>query len=247
VDIRGRAAVVTGAAVGTGRAIACRLAAEGAAVVLADIDAAGCAHTERLIIEAGGRAATILTDLRSRDDVHAMIEFARSRLGGLHILVNNAGGGGHLEPNFPDATPQEWSALLELNLHAPMLATQLALPAMSEGGAVVNISSTAALGHQPYQSPEYAAAKAGLIRFTSALGGLRERCNVRVNAVVPDWMGTDRAYAELAELTAPQRATRPTPIALTVLTDAVVRLIRDEEMSGCNLVLLPGEPTRLLR
>src|SRR5882757_8140347 len=103
MDIRGRAAVVTGGAVGTGRAIACRLAAEGASVVLADIDAAGCAHTEQLITEAGGRAATILTDLRSRHDIHAMIEFARSRLGGLHILVNNAGGSGHLEPNFTSA------------------------------------------------------------------------------------------------------------------------------------------------
>ena len=97
-----------------------------------------------------------------------MLAFARDWRGAPTILVNNAGGGGHIEPHFPDATPAQWGSTLDLNLRGPMLATQLALDGMraAGGGAVVNISSTGGLGYRPYQSPEYGASKAGLIRFT---------------------------------------------------------------------------------
>ena len=107
------------------------------------------------------------------------------------MLVNNAGGGGHVPPHFPDASPAQWGATLDLNLRGPMLATQLALEPMraAGGGAVVNVASTAGLGLAPYVSPEYGAAKAGLIRFTSTLAGLD---GVRVNCVVPDWIDTER-------------------------------------------------------
>jgi NAD(P)-dependent dehydrogenase (short-subunit alcohol dehydrogenase family) len=77
-----------------------------------------------------------------------------------------------------------------------MLATQLALEPMRGrgGGAVVNVASTAGLGLAPYESPEYGAAKAGLIRFTACLAYAREETGVRVNCVVPDWIATDRAH-----------------------------------------------------
>ena len=165
--IAGHVALVTGAAAGTGRVIARRLEAGGATVVTADlsdgIDVTDDAQLEALIADA-------------RPD----------------ILVNNAGGGGHVPPHFPEATKEQWSALLDLNLRAPMLATQLALA----GGAqsVVNIASSGGVGNDAHPSPEYAAAKAGLIRFTAALGG-------RVNCVVPDWILTERAQQELAEMT----------------------------------------------
>jgi NAD(P)-dependent dehydrogenase (short-subunit alcohol dehydrogenase family) len=82
--------------------------------------------------------------------------------GGPHILVNNAGGGGHVGPHFPDAGPADWGATLDLKLRGRMLATQLALEPMRRGGgAIVNIASTAGLGFAPYQSPEYGAAKPG--------------------------------------------------------------------------------------
>jgi NAD(P)-dependent dehydrogenase (short-subunit alcohol dehydrogenase family) len=82
-----------------------------------------------------------------------MVAFAEQGLGGPQILVNNAGGGGHIEPHFPDAEPEQWQSTLGLG----------------GGGVVVNVASTAGLGFGPYVSPEYAAAKAGLIRFTSSL------------------------------------------------------------------------------
>jgi NAD(P)-dependent dehydrogenase (short-subunit alcohol dehydrogenase family) len=229
VEIDGAVAIVTGAAVGTGRAIALRLAAEGAHVVVADVDVRGGEETVARI--GGGRASFVRADMLVPADVEGLI----ARTDGLRILVNNAGGWLG-PPHFPDATPAQWGATLDLNLRSAMLATQLALEPMRRagGGAVVNLASTAGLGAERYASPEYGAAKAGLIRFTAALGGAR---GVRVGCVVPDWIRTERAEAELAAMTAEERAAAPEPIALEVLTDAVVALIRDDESAGRVVVL----------
>ncbi|HEY1275121.1 MAG TPA: SDR family NAD(P)-dependent oxidoreductase [Thermoleophilaceae bacterium] len=205
MELPGRIAVVTGAAVHTGRAIARRLAHEGTVVVAA--------------------AAP-----------------------GPHILVNNAGGGGHIEPHFPDATPAEWTALLDLNLRSAMLATQLALDPMNRagGGAVVNIASVAGLGLADYQSPEYAAAKAGLIRFTSTLAPLHERKNVRVNCIAPDWIATERAQEELRQMSAAERAERPTPVPMEAIAEAALELVRDETAAGKVLALYGTGPAQRL-
>jgi NAD(P)-dependent dehydrogenase (short-subunit alcohol dehydrogenase family) len=241
MDITGRTAVVTGAAVGSGRAIAQRLAAAGARVILADIDLAGLAETQASI---GDRARVVRTDMTNPAEIERMIASAGDTL---DILVNNAGGGGHLEPNFPRATPAEWGALLDLNLRGPMLATQCALPPMQKagGGAVVNIGSSAGIGHAPYQSPEYGAAKAGLARFTSSLAPLRESMNVRVNCVAPDWLATERAMRELAALSEDERKSRPKPIPLDVFTDAVLRLIVDDTLAGRIIELWPDRAEML--
>jgi NAD(P)-dependent dehydrogenase (short-subunit alcohol dehydrogenase family) len=247
MELREKVAVVTGAAVGTGRAIARRLGAEGAAVVLADIDAAECERTRQLVEEAGGQATMITTDVCSDESVAAMIDFAGESFGRLDILVNNAGGGGHIPPHFPEASPSRWSGLLELNLRSAMFATQLAIDAMRDGGVVINVGSTAGFNTGAYRSPEYGAAKAGLMRFTSALADLPERRNVRAACVVPDWIGTERAYHELATMSAAQRAELPQqPVPLSAFTDAVVELIQRDELSGRILVLMPGQASRLL-
>ena len=232
MDLTGAEAIVTGAAVGSGRAIAERLAAEGASVVVADIDVDGGRQTVARIARAGGRARFVRTDMSDAADVAAMIAAAPA----LRVLVNNAGGGGHVPPHFPEATPSQWGATLDLNLRSAMLATQLALPPMRRagGGAIVNVASTAGLGSEPYQSPEYGAAKAGLIRFTTAL---REVDGVRVACVVPDWIRTERAEAELAAMTPQERAAVPEPLPLEALTDAVAALIRDDASAGRVVVL----------
>jgi NAD(P)-dependent dehydrogenase (short-subunit alcohol dehydrogenase family) len=177
-----------------------------------------------------------------------MIAAAGQGRGGPHVLVNNAGGGGHVEPHFPDATPEQWGATLDLNLRGAMLATQLALGPMraAGGGAVVNVASTAGLGLAPYQSPEYGAAKAGLIRFTSSVAGLRERLGVRVNCVVPDWILTERAEGELHAMSPEERAASPVPVGMEEVAGAVVDLARDDALSGRVMVLRGGAPRRLL-
>jgi NAD(P)-dependent dehydrogenase (short-subunit alcohol dehydrogenase family) len=248
MELVDKVAIVTGAAVGAGRAIAERLAAAGAVVLLADIDRAGGEQTRYLIEAAGGRAEFVAADMRSDGDVAAMIDTAVTRYGGLHILVNNAGGGAHPPARFPAASAGQWGSVLDANLRGAMLATQLALEPMrrSGGGTVVNMGSTAGLGYAAHSWPEYAAAKAALIRFTACLAGLRETMDVRVNCVAPDWIGTDRAYRELAAMTPAERAATPDPIPLSELTDGVVELIRDDRLAGRVMVLLPHQPPRLM-
>jgi len=221
--------VVTGAGIGTGRAIALALAAEGADVVASDVDETGGNET---VAMCDGSARFVQADLTVADDLRRLIGSTAPT-----ILVNNAGGGGHIPPHFPDADPHQWGATLDLNLRAPMLATQLALTPMRRagGGAIVNVASTAGLGSEPYQSPEYGAAKAGLIRFTSAVGAID---GIRVNYVVPDWVATERVTAE-------ERAATPPPIPLETLVAGVIRLIRDDALAGRALVLWRGAEPRL--
>jgi NAD(P)-dependent dehydrogenase (short-subunit alcohol dehydrogenase family) len=248
MDIEGRVAIVTGAAGGTGRAIAVRLGREGAAVVVADVDAPGGEATAAQISEGGGRAMFVRADVRVPGDVEELVARAGADGGGPHVLVNNAGGGGHVAPHFPDASPAQWGATLDLNLRGAMLATQLVLEPMARagGGAVVNVASTAGLGLAPYQSPEYGAAKAGLIRFTSTLDVLRERMGVRVNCVVPDWILTERAEAELAAMDEAARAAAPEPLPMEAVAEAAVRFIADDALAGRVMVLRGGAPPRLL-
>jgi NAD(P)-dependent dehydrogenase (short-subunit alcohol dehydrogenase family) len=162
------------------------------------------------------------------------------------VLVNNAGGWG--TANYPEASADQWSATLDLNLRAAMLATQLALEPMKTagGGVVVNIASTAGLGSDPYASPDYGAAKAGLIRFTTSLGDLGERMNVRVNCIVPDWIATDRAHGELERMTAAERKEAGPLVPMADVAAAVIAFVSDERMAGRVVVLRGGKPRRFL-
>ena len=237
MEIRGDVALVTGAAVGIGRAIAARLADEGAAVVVGDVDAGGGRETVRRIEASGGAARFVRADLTDAGEIHALVEAARTWHGTLGILVNNAGGGGHIPPHFPDAAPEQWGATLDLNLRAAMLATQLALTAMDGRGAVVNVSSSAGAEDTPYRSPEYAAAKAGLIRFTTAL---RRRDGVRVNCVVPGWIATERAQRSSRRCRRPSGPRRRIRSRWTSSPAAVVALIRDDGAAGRVVELRDG-------
>ena len=233
MDLPDSTAVVTGAGVGSGLAIAERLLAVGARVALTDL--AETPGTTELLRTADGRAVFVPADLTRDADIARVVDVAVDTFGGLSVLVNNAGGGGHLPPHFPDASVDEWTRTLDLNLRTPLLAIQLALPHLrAAGGVVVNIGSTAGAGIRPYASPEYGAAKAGLIRATTCLGGLD---GVRVTCVVPDWLGTERALAELAALPAAERAAVVPPIPLARLCDEVVVLIEDDTSAGRVVVL----------
>ncbi|HEY3713242.1 MAG TPA: SDR family NAD(P)-dependent oxidoreductase [Jatrophihabitantaceae bacterium] len=135
------------------------------------------------------------------------------------------------------------AAAIDLNLRAPMLVTQLALPALRrDRGVVVNIASTAGLGSDEAGSPEYAAAKAGLIRFTRTL----RPPGVRVNGIAPDWIRTSRAERELAAMTEAERADAPDWIPMADVCDQVLRFVRDDSLHGQVVVLRPGAPPQLL-
>jgi NAD(P)-dependent dehydrogenase (short-subunit alcohol dehydrogenase family) len=243
----GRVAIVTGAgAEGTGRAIAMAFAHSGASVVVGDIDPIGGKETVDRIEAAGARAAFVRADVRVRDDIRRLARFAERDFGGLDILVNNAGN--TWPPHFPDCPPDHWQAALDLNLRGPMFAIQVALEAMRRrgGGAIVNVSSVAGIGYGPHDSPEYAAAKAGLIRLTATLAPLAETDNVRVNCVVPHWIETEEVKREIAALSPPGEADVPRLLQPSEVADAVVGLVEDDTLAGRCLVMWCEEPPHLI-
>jgi 3-oxoacyl-[acyl-carrier protein] reductase len=229
VEVRGKIAIVTGAAAGIGRAVAKALAVEGAAVVVADVDPD---QGRRTAEELGGRFvhADVLVD----DDLRTLFAAAE----GLEILVNNAGGAPG--PHYPEAPVEHWSRTLQLNLRSAMVATQLALEAMHEGGAVVNVSSMAGYGLFRHGSPEYAAAKAGLMRFTGALSPLGDTTGVRVCCVCPDWVDTPAVHRSLAEMSDEERAQVPELVSAEEIAALVLDLIRDDTSAG-RVVIRPAD------
>jgi NAD(P)-dependent dehydrogenase (short-subunit alcohol dehydrogenase family) len=255
VDVVGKAAIVTGAATGIGRAIAARLATEGAAVVVADVDEDSGNAAVGEITGAGGQAVFARVDVSSEEEVRRMVDLAVATYGRLDILVNNAIEGGR--EHFPEAPVERWSRVLDVGLRGTMLGIQLGLEALSRdgGGAIVNVSSVAGLGTQPHAYPEYAAAKAAVVRLTECLAPLASERNVRVNAVAPDWTATEYVLESLAAMTPSERAAerdgfgKPPPerlLAPDEVAEATLELIRDEALAGRTLVLWCGEAPRLV-
>jgi NAD(P)-dependent dehydrogenase (short-subunit alcohol dehydrogenase family) len=232
VNLAGKVALVTGAAGGIGQAIVDGLQRE-ATVVGVDL-----------------HDADLIADVTNPEAVEAMVRETEATYGGLDILVNNAGG--YDEPVFPDAPVEHWSRALDLNLRAVMLCTHAAIPALERRGcgAIVNIASSAGLGFGPYEgAPEYAAAKAGVIRLTACLASLAER-GIRVNCVCPHTVASPGVLETIADLKArglelPQ-ALRDPPLELGEVVAAVLDLVRYDDQAGRVVVLRGGEPARLL-
>jgi NAD(P)-dependent dehydrogenase (short-subunit alcohol dehydrogenase family) len=255
VEIAGRAAVVTGAAAGIGRAIAGRLAQAGAGVVIADVDEEWGGEAVNEIDAAGGKAVFARTDVSSEEDVQRAVDLSVATYGRLDIVVNNAFEGSAL--HFPDAPVEHWSRVLDVVLRGTMLGIQMGLAAMSpkEGGAVLNVASIAGLGNQPHAYPEYAATKAAVVRLTECLAPLAAERNVRVNCIAPDWTATEFIRERFAAMTPAQRADardgfgRPPPPELLEpgeVAVAALELLQDDSLAGRTLVLWCGQAPRLV-
>jgi NAD(P)-dependent dehydrogenase (short-subunit alcohol dehydrogenase family) len=240
VDAAGKVALVTGAAMGIGLSVARALAGAGANVVVADRDS-----------EAGKQAAAeigglfVRADVAEDDDLRRMFATAERFGGGLDILVNNAGG--VTEPLYPDAPLEHWEAVLAVNLRAVMLGTQLALEPLRRrgGGAIVNVASVAGLGAGPHAAPEYAAAKAGVVRLTAALESLATE-GIRVNAICPDYVDTPAVRRELEQMTSEERAAVPQLVSPDAIAGGVLDLIRDDSLAGRVLVWFAEEEPYVL-
>jgi NAD(P)-dependent dehydrogenase (short-subunit alcohol dehydrogenase family) len=248
MDVEGKLAVITGGGGGLGRELAFALSAAGARCLIADVDLAAAEEVAALIRHRGIEARAAQVDVGDDQQAAALVELARS-LGGPHILVNNAGGWGRGERQFPHSPSGEWSGVLDVNLRAPMLLTQLCLQPMraNAGGVVVNVASSAGIGHGGYDCPEYAAAKAGLIRLTTSLAGLRDSHDVRVACVVPDWIGLPRAVEELAAMSPAERASKPPLIPPLAIVEVVLGLVADDTESGTVVELWGGQDPIVIR
>ena len=226
-----------GGADGIGAGIAERLAAEGMHVVIADLDdRQGPILAERI----GG--SFLRTDLADRAGVHAAVDAA----GPVGVLVNNAGG--TEEPHFPEADLASWDRALDLNLRAVMLATQLVLAPMRErgGGAIINIASTAGLGTASHDSPEYAVAKAGVVRFTACLAPWRDTMAVRANCICPGLVDTPASRRSRSRMTPDELAALPPVLSPADIAAAAMESWRRHPGRADHAVPRGGEPPRLL-
>ncbi len=183
----GRVAVVTGAGSGIGRAVARRLAAEGARVAAIDISTDAVTETAAGISADGGTATAYTCDVTSEQSVADTIASVVTGLGPPRVVCNVAGIGGFF--NTADMPFDRWQQILGVNLTGPFLVCRAALPHLLEhGGAIVNVASNTALMGQAY-SAAYCASKGGLLMFTKALAAEYLGRGVRANVVAPG--GTD--------------------------------------------------------
>ena len=214
----GKVVLITGAASGIGAATARRFAAEGARLMLGDMNEDG---GQAMAKELGDQAAFQRVDVRQREQVEALVDATVKRFGRLDVLFNNAGIGGY--GKTPDIDPEIWRAILEVDLFAIFYGCRVAIPHLraAGGGCIINTASISGIGGD-YGLAAYNAAKGGVVNYTRALAIDHAREHIRVNAVCPGPIDTPLAgpllsspliVAEYQKLIPMGRVGRPEEIA----------------------------------
>lgn len=226
----GRVALVTGAGQGVGRAVALRLAGEGAAVAVNDVREEPARTVVDEITTAGGRATAVVADVTDYGQVATMVASAVSTLGRLDIVVNNAGNvgadprGWTLKP-FWDTAPEEWRSFVDVNLYGVLNCCRHAIPvlmAQGDGGRLVTIVSDAGRTGEPHLEV-YAAAKAGAAGFMRSIAKSVGRFGITANSVAlgtmtsPAWEAMDEGeYRDRLRSYVVRRPGRPEEVAALV-------------------------------
>jgi 3-oxoacyl-[acyl-carrier protein] reductase len=187
LGLSGRVAIVTGAGRGIGRAVAARFAAFGAIAVIAERDEAAAAEAARGIVEAGGQALSVPTDVADPNAVAAMAQLVEEKFGRIDILVNNAAIFADLAlTRIEDITLETWDRVMRVNVNGPFLCTRAVLPAMrrAQWGRVLNVSSNTVASGRPYYL-HYITSKSALVGMTRSMARELGPDNITVNAIMP--------------------------------------------------------------
>ena len=187
----GKVAIVTGGGAGIGRGIVERFAAEGAAIVFAEVDADRARAVQASVSD---RVVGVVSDVRDVGVAEALVTAARDNFGGVDILVNNVGHYGGARKAFHEQTDAEWDALYRINLAHVLACTRAVLPVLLEqgrGGSIVNVSTIEAFRAIPTRAV-YSAFKSAITGLTRSLAVEYARDRVRVNAIAPDVTETEQ-------------------------------------------------------
>ena len=184
----GKVAIVTGGGGGIGRGVSERFAQEGAAVVVAEIDDARARETQLAITGAGGRAVSVVADVRDAGVAEALVTAARDAFDRVDVLVNNVGHFGGARKAFHEQTDDEWHDLYRVNFGHVLTGCRAVLPVLLEqgdGGSIVNLSTIEAFRAIPTRAV-YSALKSAITGLTRSLAVEYGRERIRVNAIAPD-------------------------------------------------------------
>jgi 3-oxoacyl-[acyl-carrier protein] reductase len=230
-DLSGQVAVVTGAAAGIGETIARRLAAAGAAAVVADIDSAGAEQVARSI---GGASFAVALDVTQNHSVEAAVKTILDRTGRIDVWVNNAGIGGKAAPIWEQAD-EDWRQIIAINLTGVFHCCRAVIPHMRERGygRIVNIASIAGKEGNPNMTG-YSATKAGVIGLTKSVAKEVARDGICVNAVSPAVVRT-KILDQLTEEQVSYMTAR-IPMGRTGTTEEIAAVVHFLSSPDCSFV-----------
>ena len=186
--LEGKVAIVTGGGGGIGRGISERFAREGAAVVIAEIEGDRARAAQLAITGDGGRAVSVVVDVREAGVAEALVTTARDEFGRVDVLVNNVGHFGGARKAFHEQSDDEWDDLYRVNFGHVLACTRAVLPVLVEqgdGGSIVNVSTIEAFRAIPTRAV-YSAFKSAITGLTRSLAVEYGRYRIRVNAIAPD-------------------------------------------------------------
>ena len=230
-----KVALVTGAAAGIGASCARRLARDGIAVGVLDLDVARCEDTVSSIEACGGRAVALGADISKRDQVSAAVAELRALLGPISIVVNNAAVTGYAP--FLELSDEQWNTVLTVNLTGTFIVTQVVVPDMIAAGwgRIINIASSAAQTGAKYMA-HYAASKGGMIALTRTLALELGPSGITANVIPPRFI-TGTIMSELSFANGRQ------PVARDALAQAgpICREGRPEDVAGAVAWLASDE------